>query len=106
MRSPDFLRPAVTFRAAPSSSGQRRPTMQSRMKSPALILPGALETLQSLKRVTEGAGVPPATLDLVELRASQINGCGVCVDMHARAMRKAGETEDRLSTVAAWRHVP
>jgi AhpD family alkylhydroperoxidase len=50
--------------------------------------------------------VPPATLALVELRASQINGCSVCVDMHWRLMRKAGETDDRLLAVAAWRHVP
>jgi AhpD family alkylhydroperoxidase len=50
--------------------------------------------------------VPSGTLDLVHLRASQINGCSVCVDMHSRDARKAGETEERLFAVAAWREAP
>jgi AhpD family alkylhydroperoxidase len=50
--------------------------------------------------------VPSTTLDLVSLRASQINGCGPCLDMHARLARKAGETEERLTAVAAWRETP
>jgi AhpD family alkylhydroperoxidase len=50
--------------------------------------------------------VPETTLGLVELRASQINGCSVCVDMHPRMMRKAGESDDRIIAVAAWRHTP
>src|SRR6185295_2685426 len=70
------------------------------------VIPAALKALQALKATTEEAGVPAATLALVELRASQINGCSVCVDMHARHMRKAGETDDRLVAVAAWRHAP
>ena len=80
--------------------------MQSRMKSPAMILPGALQALQALKKATETSDVPASTLALIELRASQINGCSVCVDMHARHMKSAGETDDRLFTVAAWRHMP
>jgi AhpD family alkylhydroperoxidase len=76
------------------------------MKNPALVLPGVIDTLQSLKKITDGAGVPAATMHLVELRASQINGCSVCVDMHARMMKRSGESEDRLSAVSAWRHVP
>jgi AhpD family alkylhydroperoxidase len=51
-------------------------------------------------------GVDPATLELVHLRASQINGCSACVDSGARSARKAGETEERLATVAAWREAP
>jgi AhpD family alkylhydroperoxidase len=51
-------------------------------------------------------GVPAATLNLVYLRASQINGCSVCVDMHARAAKQAGETEERLIAVGAWRDAP
>ena len=46
------------------------------------------------------------TLELVHLRASQINGCSVCVDMHARELKKAGETDERLFAVAAWRDAP
>lgn len=80
--------------------------MQARMKNPALILPGAMAAMQALNSATEGNGLPAATKALVELRASQINGCSVCVDMHPRIMRKAGETEDRIAAVAAWRHVP
>jgi AhpD family alkylhydroperoxidase len=80
--------------------------MQSRMKNPALVIPGAVQALHALKAATEKAGVPAATLGLAELRASQINGCSVCVDMHARLMKKAGETDDRILAVAAWRHVP
>jgi AhpD family alkylhydroperoxidase len=80
--------------------------MPSRMKNPAQILPAAMQALQALKAATEGQGVPSTTLGLVELRASQINGCSVCVDMHARLLRKEGETDERLDAVAAWRHVP
>jgi AhpD family alkylhydroperoxidase len=53
-----------------------------------------------------GGGVPQATLGLVHLRASQINGCSPCVDGGVKSARKAGETEDRLATVAAWREAP
>jgi AhpD family alkylhydroperoxidase len=80
--------------------------MKSRMKNPVFVIPDAMKALHALKGATEQGGVPPATLALVELRASQINGCSVCVDMHWRLMRKAGETDDRLLAVAAWRHVP
>ena len=80
--------------------------MQARMKNPALIIPGAMQALHALKNATEGRGVPATTLSLVELRASQINGCSACVDLHPRQMRKAGETEERITAVAAWRHTP
>jgi AhpD family alkylhydroperoxidase len=80
--------------------------MQARMKSPVMILPGAMQALQALGAATEKGGVPSKTLGLVELRASQINGCGVCVDMHSRDLKKAGETDDRLFAVAAWRDAP
>ena len=80
--------------------------MQSRMRNPVFIITSAMPALTALKKASEEGGVPPATLALVELRASQINGCGVCVDMHAREMKKAGETDDRIPAVAAWRHTP
>jgi AhpD family alkylhydroperoxidase len=80
--------------------------MEARMKSPVFIIPDAMKALHALKGATEQGGVPPATLALIELRASQINGCSVCVDMHARLMRKDGETEERIIAVAAWRHAP
>jgi AhpD family alkylhydroperoxidase len=80
------------------------------MTSPALTLPGAIEALQALSKAANAAareaGVPETTIDLVELRASQINGCAVCLDMHSRAAKKHGDTDERLFTVAAWRETP
>jgi AhpD family alkylhydroperoxidase len=80
--------------------------MQSRIKNPATSLPGAFEALQALHKVTQTGGVPRATLELTNLRASQINGCGVCVDMHSRALRKLGEKDERIFAVGAWREAP
>ena len=80
--------------------------MQARMTNPAVMLPEAMTALQALKSVTEQGGVPALTIDLVELRASQINGCSACVDIHSRSARKRGETDERLFAVAAWREAP
>ena len=80
--------------------------MQPRMKNPAMSLPGAFEALQALHKSTENGGVPRATLELANLRASQINGCSVCVDMHSRALRKLGEKHERIFAVSAWREAP
>jgi len=80
--------------------------MQPRMNHPAMILPGAMQALQALSAATEKAGLSARTLELVHLRASQINGCSVCLDMHSQALRKHGETDERLFTVAAWRDAP
>jgi len=80
--------------------------MQARMKNPAIVLPDAMQSLLALNKTTEECGVPIKTLGLVHLRASQINGCSVCVDMHPQMMLKAGETEKRIFAVAAWRDTP
>ena len=80
--------------------------MQARMSNPAMIVPDAMQALHALHAATEDAGVPRRTIHLVHLRASQINGCGVCLDMHARDAKKAGEKDERLFTVAAWRDAP
>jgi AhpD family alkylhydroperoxidase len=79
---------------------------QARMGNPAVILPDAMKALWALKTSTEKNGVPSKTLYLVELRASQINGCSACVDMHSRQAKKSGETDERLFAVAAWREAP
>jgi AhpD family alkylhydroperoxidase len=76
------------------------------MKNPVMIVPEAMQAMQALGACQENKGVPAATLGLVHLRASQINGCGVCVDMHPRLLKKAGETDKRLFAVAAWRDTP
>jgi len=80
--------------------------MQARMKSPVMIVPESTQALQALGKIVEQSGVPPLTRELVHLRASQINGCSVCVDLHSRGLRKAGETDERLFAVAAWRDAP
>jgi alkylhydroperoxidase family enzyme len=79
--------------------------MQPRMKNPVMIIPGAMQTMQSLAKAVEQGGVPKQTLDLVHLRVSQINGCSVCVDMNFR-FKSADETNERLFMVSAWRDTP
>jgi AhpD family alkylhydroperoxidase len=80
--------------------------MQARMSHPAYVVPDAMQVLQGLGKVVQNGGVPPKTLELVNLRASQINGCSVCVDGHPRLAKKLGETDERLFAVAAWRDSP
>jgi AhpD family alkylhydroperoxidase len=74
-----------------------------RMTNPALLLPEALEAALALSASTANGDLPPRVSELVLLRASQINGCGVCVDMHTKGARRDGETDERLHVVAAWR---
>jgi AhpD family alkylhydroperoxidase len=76
------------------------------MKNPAMILPDAMKGIQSLYKAMHQGGVPQQTLELVHLRASQINGCSACVDSGLRGARKAGETDERLFAVVAWRETP
>ena len=80
--------------------------MHARIESPALTVPGALEALQKLSAAVRQTGIPETTLSLVELRASQINGCSICVDIHSRELRIAGEPDERIFLVAAWREAP
>jgi AhpD family alkylhydroperoxidase len=80
--------------------------VQARIKNPALSVPGALEAFQKLGGLATTAGIPETTLYLVHLRASQINGCSVCVDIHSRELEQAGESSERIHTVAAWRETP
>jgi AhpD family alkylhydroperoxidase len=80
--------------------------MHARMSNPATILPDASHGIQALLKVTRKGGVPQVTLELVHLRVSQINGCSVCVDAGARSAKQAGETDERLFAVAAWREAP
>ncbi|GIE84482.1 carboxymuconolactone decarboxylase family protein [Actinoplanes regularis] len=80
--------------------------MEPRLTNPAGLLPDVGQAVNILYKSAHTAGVPGSVLELVHLRASQINGCGPCVDHGARAMRKAGETDDRLFAVAVWRETP
>ena len=80
--------------------------MQARMANPATILPDVNTGIQALIKATRQGDVPQSILELVHLRASQINGCSFCVDLGARSAKKAGETDERLFAVAAWREAP
>ena len=80
--------------------------MTARMKNPAYVLPDAMKGINAIFKATNSGGVAHETLELVHLRASQINGCGACVDAGARAATKAGETPERLWSLAAWREAP
>jgi AhpD family alkylhydroperoxidase len=80
--------------------------MQARMTNPATLLPDAVKAINLLYKAAHSAGVDSTTLELVHLRASQINGCGACVDSGARSAKKNGETDERLFAVAAWRETP
>ena len=79
--------------------------MTARMTNPVFVLDGAMDAMQALAKSVSRARMPIDT-ELVHLRASQINGCSVCVDMHAKALRKAGESEERVFAVSAWREAP
>ena len=80
--------------------------MQARMQNPAVIIPEAMPAILNVFKATKKGGVPEATLELVHLRASQINGCSYCVDGGVRSAKKAGESDERLFAVAAWREAP
>lgn len=77
--------------------------MNARMKNPAMVLPDAMKGIQNIFKAMHQGGVPQATLELVHLRASQINSCGACVSGGIATAKKAGETDERLHQVAAWR---
>jgi AhpD family alkylhydroperoxidase len=76
------------------------------MKHPVFVIPEALQALQALGKAVHRGGVPRQTIEIVHLRASQINGCSVCVEMHARDLKQAGESDERIFAVAAWRETP
>ena len=79
---------------------------QARIQNPALTVPGALDAFQQLGASPKHAEIPEATLAMVTLRASQINGCSVCVDIHTRELEHIGESSERIHLVAAWREAP
>ncbi|MFF4698286.1 carboxymuconolactone decarboxylase family protein [Streptomyces chattanoogensis] len=80
--------------------------MQARMKNPAAVIPDAMPAILDLVKAAQQGGVPEKTLELVHLRASQINGCSYCVVGGALKAKKHGESDERLHAVAAWREAP
>jgi AhpD family alkylhydroperoxidase len=81
-------------------------TLQARMPQPAFAVPGAMDALLALGRAIGDAGLSPTTRELAHIRASQINGCGVCSVQHPRAAREHGESDERIWALAGWRDAP
>jgi AhpD family alkylhydroperoxidase len=76
------------------------------MKNPVMMMPEVLQALYAAGAAAQKGGVPKRTLLLVHLRASQINGCAFCVEMHAKELKQAGESDERIFAVSAWRESP
>ena len=72
----------------------------------AKVAPGAYKAMAGLEIYVRHSGLEPALLHLIKLRASQINGCAYCIDMHSKDARAEGETEQRLYALNAWRETP
>ena len=81
-------------------------TIQPRMPHVATLVPEAAQALYALAKSAKRGGLPATTVFLVHLRASQINGCSYCAEMHSRELKEAGEPDERIWTVAAWREAP
>jgi AhpD family alkylhydroperoxidase len=72
----------------------------------AKAFPEGIHALLNLGKVISASGLEPSLLELVKTRASQINGCAYCIDMHTKDARALGETEQRLYALSAWRETP
>lgn len=81
-------------------------TIDRRMPAVPTLLPEAFKAMLALARSAKRSGLPETTAMLVHLRASQINGCSYCAGMHSRELKEAGESDERIWTVAAWREAP
>jgi AhpD family alkylhydroperoxidase len=81
-------------------------TIEPRIPNIAGTVPDALQAMLALAKAAAKGGVPQTTHMLVHLRASQINGCSFCVELHSRELRDAGEPDERIWSVGAWREAP
>ena len=81
-------------------------TIQPRMTHVVGLVPDALKAMLALTKAAEHDDLPETTRFMVHLRASQINGCSFCSEMHSRELKEAGESDERVWTVAAWREAP
>lgn len=80
--------------------------MKTRLQNPLEYMSKAIQGIVAVSAFAKQGNLPAKTTLLVHLRASQINGCSFCADMHAHELLAAGETQQRLNTVAAWREAP
>lgn len=72
----------------------------------AEVAPDALKAMRGLEQYVRGSGLERPLYELVKIRASQINGCAYCIDMHTKDARTAGETEQRIYALSAWHETP
>ena len=79
--------------------------MESRLNY-VKVAPAGYRAMATLNRYVEECGLEPLLLELVKMRASQLNGCAYCLDMHSKDARALGESEQRLYTLTAWRETP
>jgi AhpD family alkylhydroperoxidase len=70
------------------------------------VSPEAMKAMRAVQQYVDASGLEHSLLELVKMRASQINGCAFCLDMHSKDARAAGETEQRLYVLDAWREAP
>lgn len=80
--------------------------MNARIPNPAVIIPEAMPAVLSVLKAVQKGGVPQTTLELVHLRASQVNGCSYCVEGGVHSARKVGVSDEQLFAVSAWRDSP
>jgi AhpD family alkylhydroperoxidase len=85
---------------------QETAIIQPRMPGITDLVPEALQALLAVGKSAKRGGLPATTAFLAHLRASQINGCSFCTEMHSRELKEAGESDERIWTVAAWREAP
>ncbi|NEW92461.1 carboxymuconolactone decarboxylase family protein [Rhodopseudomonas sp. BR0M22] len=74
--------------------------------NPSAAAPDAYKAMVALETYIQASGLEPSLIELVKMRASQINGCAFCLDMHSKDARAHGETEQRLYLLDAWRESP
>jgi len=116
-------RPAIVFCASPlliisamrlkafharemhGSGEQRKVSMRERLQY-GKACPDVYKAMLALSQAVEKTGLARQLIDLVDYRVSQLNGCAFCLDMHSKDLRAAGETEQRLYMISAWRDAP
>lgn len=118
LRLPDWRRISNVFRKLPKliteifiGADLAPPsTLRRKQVNPRLeynkVSPQAVQAMYALEKFVRESGLEPSLLELIKMRASQINGCAYCIDMHSKDARTHGETEQRLYALAAWRETP
>jgi AhpD family alkylhydroperoxidase len=80
--------------------------MTPRLDASKYMMSGPMQALLRLQKEVEGSGLERPLLELMKIRASQLNGCAYCIDMHTKDARARGETEQRIYALSAWREAP